>query len=142
MDNKYCYKLIKRLHSKKLPDDVAKQIIKLGKDGYDYLWVIIDDPNLTDYQVINILRILYQMKYYDIDVFVNKLLSFTQDQRIDVRSTACFLAICLFRIKNEFKELNIPLEQEILIKFFRQAIEMELHQTIRQQIEDLFQLNI
>ncbi len=136
MDKNYCHKLIKRLERKKLPDDVAKQIIKLGKDGYDYLWLIIDDPNLTDYQVINIIRVLYQMKYYDIETFVNKLLLFTQDQRIDVRSTACFLAICLFRIKNEFKELNIPLEQEILIKFFRRAIEMELHQTIKLQIED------
>ncbi|BAZ16400.1 hypothetical protein NIES4071_82760 [Calothrix sp. NIES-4071] len=142
MDNKYCQKLIKRLHSKRLPDDVAKEIIKLGKDGYDYLWEIIDDSNLTDYQVINIIRILYQMKYYDIDVFVNKLLSFTQDKRIDVRSTACFLAICLFRIKKEFKELNIPLEQEILVKYLRQALEMELHQSIRQQIEDLFQVSI
>ncbi len=142
MDNNYCQKLIKRLHTKKLPDDVAKQIIKLGKDGYDYLWVKIDDPNLSDYQVINIIKILYQMKYYDIEVFVNKLLSFTQDKRIDVRSTACFLAICLFRIKKEFHELNIPLEQEILVKFLRQALEMELHKTITQQIEDVFKVSI
>ncbi|GJD17985.1 hypothetical protein RIVM261_029410 [Rivularia sp. IAM M-261] len=109
MDNNHCYKLIKRLHSKNLPNNVAKQIIKLGKDGYNYLWEIIDDPNFTNYQVINTIRILYQMKYDNIDTFVNRLLSFTQDQRIDVRSTACFLAICLFRIKKEFKELNIPL---------------------------------
>jgi hypothetical protein len=100
-----------------------------------YLWTVIDDPSLTDYQVINLLRALYQIKYHDIDLFVNRLLSFTLDTRIDVRS-ASFLAICLFRIKNNFPEINIPLEQDILINFLRQAIEMGLHPTIEEHIEE------
>ncbi|OKH30470.1 hypothetical protein NIES2101_42375 [Calothrix sp. HK-06] len=79
---------------------------------------------------------MYQMKYHDIDLFVNRLLSFTLDKIIDVRSAASFMAICLFRIKNNFPEINIPLEQDILIKFLRQAIEMELHPTIEEHIEE------
>ena len=120
-------KLIKRLNSSKLPDEVASQIIKLGKPTYDYLWTIVDDPNLSDYQVINLLVILNQMKFHNIELFVNKLLSFTQDTRIDVRSRASWLAICLFRLKQEFKELNIPLQREILGQFLSKASSMELH---------------
>ncbi|MEH2414276.1 hypothetical protein [Nostoc sp.] len=110
-------KLIKQLHSKCLSDHVANEIIKLGKPAYNYLLVKIDEPSLTEYQVINLLRILYQMKYYNLEELVNKVLSITQDQRIDVRSTASFLAICLFRIKKEFPELNIPLQREVLAQF-------------------------
>lgn len=138
MDNTH-EKLIKQLHSKRLSDNVANEIIKLGKPVFDYLLVKIDEPSLTEYQVINLLRILYQIKYHDIEQFVNKLLSITQDQRIDVRSTASFLLICLFRIKKEFPELNIPLQQEVLAQFLHKSLAMELHQTIRQQVESFIQ---
>lgn len=138
MDNTH-EKLIKQLHSKRLSNDVANEIIKLGKPVFDYLLAKIDDPRLTEYQVINLLRILYQIKYHDIEQFVNKLLSITQDQRIDVRSTASFLAICLFRIKKEFPELNIPLQREVLAQFLHKSLTMELHQTIGQQVESFLQ---
>ncbi|MFN6528601.1 hypothetical protein [Nostoc sp. ChiSLP03a] len=132
-------KLIKQLHSKRLSDNVANEIIKLGKPAFDYLLVKIDEPSLTEYQVINLLRISYQMKYHNITQFTNKLLSITQDKRIDVRSTASFLAICLFRIKKEFPELNIPLQREALAQFLHKSLAMELHQTIGQQVESFFQ---
>lgn len=135
-------KLIKQLHSKRLPDNVANEIIKLGKPVFDYLLAKIDDPRLTEYQVINLLRILYQMKYHNITQFVNKLLSITQDKRIDVRSTASFLSICLFRVKKEFPELNIPLEREVLAQLLHNSLAMKLHQTIGQQVEKFFQYNI
>jgi len=135
-------KLIKQLHDKHLPAHIANEIIKLGQPAYDYLLVKIDEQNLTEYQVINLLRILYEMKFYDLQEFVNKLLSFTQDKRIDIRSTASFLAICLFRIKKEFNELNIPLQRETLAKFLHNSLAMELHQTIRQQVENFLQEKI
>ncbi|MEH1829619.1 MAG: hypothetical protein V7L22_30500 [Nostoc sp.] len=141
MDNTY-EKLIKQLHSKRLSDNVANEIIKLGKPVFDYLLVKIDDPRLTEYQVINLLRILYQMKYHDITQFVNKLLSITQDKRIDVRSTASFLSICLFLLKKEFPELNISLQREVLAQFLHKSLAIELHQTIGQQVENFLQDNI
>ncbi|MEH2177351.1 hypothetical protein [Nostoc sp.] len=132
-------KLIKHLHSKRLSDNVANEIIKLGKPAFDYLLVKIDEPSLTEYQAINLLHISYQMKYHNITQFTNKFLSVTQDKRIDVRSTASFLAICLFRIKKEFPELNIPLRREVLAQFLHKSLAMELHQTIRQQVESFLQ---
>ncbi|MBH8573119.1 hypothetical protein I8752_08840 [Nostocaceae cyanobacterium CENA369] len=133
-------KLIKQLHSIRLPNNVANEIIKLGKDVYDYLLVKIDDPSLSEYQIINLLRILYQMRYHNIQDFIKKVFLFTQDERINVRSTASLLAICLFKtslyLKKEFNELNnMPLYQERLIQLLDNSLAMGLHQTIRQQVE-------
>ncbi|MBD2491384.1 hypothetical protein [Aulosira sp. FACHB-615] len=138
MDNSFS-KLIKQLHSRHLPDNVADKVIKMGRTAYDYLLVKIDDPNLTDYQVLNLLRILYQMKYHDIEQFINKLCFLSQDTRINVRSTASFLIICLFRLKKEFKELYIPLDSETIIKLLHNSLAMDLHQTVREQVESFIE---
>lgn len=135
-------KFIKRLHSTGLPNDVAREIFKFGKPGYNYLWTVIDDPSFTDYQVINLLRALYQMKYHDIDLFVNKLLSLTQDKRIDVRSTAAFLAICLYRISDRFKELNIPLKEEMLTQYLYKALDLGLNEGIIEEVQDVLKVSI
>ncbi|MFN6462322.1 MAG: hypothetical protein RMZ41_010790 [Nostoc sp. DedVER02] len=139
--------LIKQVHSIRLPDNVATKIIKLGKPIYHYLLVKIDDPSLSEYQVINLLRILYQMRYQNIEQFINKVFSFTQDERINVRSTASWLAICLFKassyLTKEFNELNnIPLHQERLIQLIHNSLAMGLHQSVRQQVETFIKQNI
>ncbi|GJD17986.1 hypothetical protein RIVM261_029420 [Rivularia sp. IAM M-261] len=139
--DKQLQKLIKRLHNTRLLDDVAREIFKFGKPGYYYLWTAIDDPSLTDYQVTNLLRALFQMKYHDIDLFVNKLLSFTQDKRIEVRSTATFLAICLYRISERFKELNIPLRQENLEQYLYKALDLGLDEAIVEQVQDVLKVS-
>ncbi|MFN6559418.1 MAG: hypothetical protein RMY28_006370 [Nostoc sp. ChiSLP01] len=146
MDNTF-KKSIKQLYSIHLPDNVANEIIKLGKPIYNYLLIKIDAPSLSEYQIINLLRILYQMRYYNIEQFINKIFSFTQDDRINVRSTASLLAICLFRacscLTKEFNELNnIPLHRERLIQLIHNSLAMGLHKSVREQVETFIEKKI
>ena len=127
---------ITKLHSKKLPDNVVEKIIKQGKPAYDYLFAIIDEPSFTKYQIVNLLRILYMMRYHgNIEAFVNKLLSFIQDDRIEVRSTASHLSICLLRMKEAFDYLDIPLEREKLMQLLQNALAMELDPVTTQTLK-------
>ncbi|BAY22131.1 hypothetical protein NIES2100_18940 [Calothrix sp. NIES-2100] len=126
-ENKILEKLIIRLHSRSLSEDISNQIIKLGKPAYNYLLQRIDDPTLTEYQVENILHVLYIMRYHgDMKVFVKKLLSFIQDERVLVRSVASHLSICLVLMAEAFKELNIPLQREMLKPLLQNALAREL----------------
>ena len=121
-------KLIGRLHSRSLSEDVSNQIIKLGKPAYSYLFQRINDPTLTQYQVKNILHVLYTMRYHDdMIVFINKLLSFIQDERVLVRSVASHLSICLLLMAEAFKELNIPLHREMLKPLLQNALLWNCH---------------
>lgn len=112
-------KLIRRLHSKTLPSDVEKKIFKFRKPGYDYLFKIVDESTLSEHQVANILRILCTMRGYgEINLFINKLLSLVEDERLKVSSTASYLLEFLLQMKENFNYLDIPLEREQLMKGF------------------------
>ncbi|MDY6901462.1 MAG: hypothetical protein SWZ49_25805 [Cyanobacteriota bacterium] len=85
-------KLIRRLHCKTLSHDVEKEIFQFRKPGYDYLFEIVDESNLSEHQVANILRILCAMRGHGkIELFINKLFSLVKDERIKVSSTASYL---------------------------------------------------
>ncbi|MDZ8050803.1 MAG: hypothetical protein RMX68_020570 [Aulosira sp. ZfuVER01] len=127
-ENKRLEKLIGRLHSRSLPEDVSHQIIKLGKPAYNYLFQKIDEPTLTECQVINIIRVLYAMRCHgDIQIFINKLLLLTKNERISVRSVASHLSICLVLMAEAFEELNIPLQREMLKPLLQNAFVMGLN---------------
>ena len=134
---------IAKLHSKKFPDNVVEKIINQGKPAYDYLFAIIDEPRFTKYQIVNLLRILYMMRYHgNIEALVNKLLSFIQDDRIEVRSTASYLSICLLRMKEAFDYLDIPLEREKLMQLLQNALATELDSVTTQTIKDFLKSEI
>ncbi|MEA5601459.1 hypothetical protein [Nostoc sp. UHCC 0252] len=138
--SKIIEKQIKNLHSRSLPDEIAIQIFKLGKPAYDYLFTTIDNPTLTDYQVINLLRLLYMMRYHgNLDAFVNKLLFLIQDDRIKVRSVASIMSVNLLRIAETFNYLNIPLQREKLISFLENALIMELDSASTQVVQDFLE---
>ncbi|MEL6166390.1 MAG: hypothetical protein AAFY21_17105 [Cyanobacteria bacterium J06641_2] len=110
-------KLIRRLHCKTLPYDVEKDIFQFRKSGYDYLFAIVDESRLSEHQVANILRILCAMRDYgEIKLFVNKLFSLVEDERLKVRLTASYLLKFLLQMKENFDYLDIPLEREQLMR--------------------------
>lgn len=113
-------KLIRRLHCKTLPIDVEREIFKFRKSGYDYLFEIVDESTLSEHQVANILRILCAMRGYGvIKLFINKLFSFVEDERIKVSSTALHLLKFLLQLKENFDYLDIPSEREELMKVLK-----------------------
>ena len=114
-------KLIRRLHSKTLPYDVEKEIFQFRKPGYDYLFEVVDESSFSEHQVANILKILCAMRGHgEIKLFINKLLSFVEDERLKVSLTASYLLEFLLQMKENFDYLDIPLEREKLMKVIKQ----------------------
>jgi hypothetical protein len=89
-------KLLARINSRHLLPNHKEQFIKAGKLAYEYLIEKLDNTHLTDYQVINALRILVNMRYIgEPSEVIGKILDLTQDKRIRVRSVASCIAIAL-----------------------------------------------
>lgn len=89
-------KLLAKTNSRNLLPAVKEEFIKTGKPGYEFLIEKLDNPRLTDYQVVNVLQILLTMRYLgEPSQVIERLLDFTQDRRIRVRSYACCAAIAL-----------------------------------------------
>jgi hypothetical protein len=113
-------KLIRRLHCKTLPYDVEKEFFQFREPGYDYLFGIIDESNLSEHQIANILKILFAMRgYCEIKLFINKLFLLVEDERAKVSSTALYLLKLLQMMKETFDYLDIPLEREQLMKVLK-----------------------
>lgn len=55
----------------------------------------------------------------EIKLFINKLFSFVENERIKVSSTASYLLKFLLQIKENFDYLDIPLEREQLMKLIK-----------------------
>ncbi|BAY87329.1 hypothetical protein NIES267_68510 [Calothrix parasitica NIES-267] len=111
-------KLIRRLHCKTLPYDVEREIFKFRKPGYDYLFKIVDESTLSEDQVANILRTLCAMRGHgEIELFINKLFSLVEDERLKVSLTASYLLEFLLQMKENLDYLDIPLEREQLMRF-------------------------
>ncbi len=89
-------KLLAKINSRDLLPNHEEQFIKAGKLAYEYLIEKLDSTHLTDYQVINALRILVTMRYIgEPSEVIGKILALTQDKRIRVRSVASRIAIAL-----------------------------------------------
>jgi hypothetical protein len=89
-------KLLARINTRHLWPSHKEQFIKAGRLAYEYLVEKLDSTHLTDYQVINALKILVTMRYIgEPSEVIGKLLDLTQDKRIRIRSTAVHIAIIL-----------------------------------------------
>ncbi|MGB3651729.1 MAG: hypothetical protein WBA41_11020 [Rivularia sp. (in: cyanobacteria)] len=125
---KYIEKLIRQLHCRKLPDDVARKLFKLNEFAYNYLFDKLDDKTLTDYELHNIILVLKQMMYQDYvdqQLFVEKILSLTLDERISVRTNSCILATILFN-QQKTALVKYSIERETLRTYLEKVLEMGL----------------
>jgi len=54
--------------------------------------------------------------YGEIELFISKLFSLVEDERLKVSSTASYLLEFLLEMKENFNYLDIPLEREQIMK--------------------------
>jgi hypothetical protein len=127
-NNIFLQKQIKLLHRRNLPDSVLKNITKFKKIAYEYLLNHVNDSNLSEYQVINIMKILFIMRNYDGNTFINKILVLIKDERIEIRSYASVILVTLLYLDENFSGLNFLQQKskEEFLLILKQAVELEI----------------
>jgi len=129
--------LIKKLHCRDIPPNLKEQIIREGNIAYVYMMEQINNPNLTDYQVGNMLSILVTTRYTkDPSEVIDKVISFIQDERIKIRSFASYVAIMLLTQAEACQTPSLNLSRELLKPLLQKAISMKLSENVELLVQN------
>jgi hypothetical protein len=97
------------LNRKSLPDELRTRAYALGKRGYDKLFEGVTDAGATEWQVVNALHILFDLRLHgDQSTLFERFLELALDQRTRVRSAATKLALGMVRMSRALPYAAVP----------------------------------